>query len=149
MTESNSDNNIICKKCGYANPPESPFEFFISLKHNYCKSCNTKFESHTTVNLDKRIPLRNFRRFYASIMIALAIGSLYAFLSTLFGFKFEVDRSVFQVVIEVMAIFFGFQILGIFYYLGKLDNQKRDFLQISGRFKENIEKAQVVDKDQV
>jgi hypothetical protein len=66
---------------------------------------------------------------------------VYAFLSSILGIKFIVDKIVFQVLIEVMAIFFGFQVLGIFYYLGRIDNQKRDFVQISGRFKESIEKG--------
>lgn len=141
MTGDDLENAVICRKCKYTNPPESPFEFFISLKSNYCKSCNTKFGSKMTTDSDKKIQLGNYRRYLVSVLIPIGLGIAFASLLSIFGFEFEVDGGVFQVLIEVMAIFFGFQILGIFYYLGKVDNQKRDFLQISGRLKQNIEKG--------
>jgi hypothetical protein len=89
---------------------------------------------------DTTIQFRNYSLLVGSVFVVLAMAAVYAFLSSFLGIKFVVDKSVFQVLIEVMAIFFGFQVLGIFYCLGKIDNQKRDFVQISGRFRERIEK---------
>jgi hypothetical protein len=135
----NSDSGK-CKSCSYVNPKESPVEFFFSLKRNYCKSCNTKFNSQRHAN-DTKIQLRNYNKLVGSVFVVLAGLIVYASVTSLLGFKFVVDISVFQVLIQVMAIFFGFQVLGIFYFLGKIDSQKRDFIEISGRFKESIERG--------
>jgi hypothetical protein len=121
-----SENTVVCKKCHYTNPPESPLEFFISLKRNYCKSCNTRFESKMITDVDNnKILFSNRRKYLFSVFIPVALGITTASLLSTFGFRFKVEAGVFQVMIEVMAIFFGFQVLGIFYYLRKVDNQKQ------------------------
>ncbi|MGI8831612.1 MAG: hypothetical protein ACR2IS_03130, partial [Nitrososphaeraceae archaeon] len=141
---------VPCKSCGYANPSESPFEFLISWKRNYCRSCNSKLESLSTLDSDwdsdRTIPIKDYAKYMVTIyIIILAVGvcgiSLY-----FLGFELKLDKIVFQVLIEVMAVFFGFKILGIFYYLGKMDNQKREFLQLGGRLQQSIENGVELEK---